>query len=759
MISSWSGTMMRWVATGVLLFAATVVWSADNALFSATQTRLNPDNDSFLQQPSTQAIHIMTVHPELIAEDTTDIQLEVEPGKILAAYRTGFTLNSDGIASWEGAINLAGNPSPDDKLLNQVILVRHGDNITGSINYNGQLYQVLPLGEGNHAIIKTDSDRLPWDEKDEVAPPGASEIAPSAPPFGQPGTLSGLTKIRVMVATTNQTRAQLKDVAGKVQEAIDDANAGYRNSDIAIELENAGILNVNYNEKGANLDMLGQLRNTSDTELGAVVHKFRQEQLADVVVLLKSSTTAAASSCGIGYTLAGSDRSWAFSVVAHNCISSHAFAHEIGHNLGATHNPENTTLTYFPYGYGYRQTAQTPRWRTIMSYPCTPPCGIINMWSNPNKQYLHLPAGTASKNDNARLLNERKEIVANFYPPPSHWLQVGELLSNSDLPARQFFEVQLKDSASNQVLSAFDSVASTGQLEWPMRLAESINSHFPENVVRAGEMDSNGDIRVAEWSGDKNKLWLYHTLAGQRQLQITRYSYAQENNEKWFTIGSIEGLEDATPGTQKQVVLRDKASQQELARISMPITSSNNGRYMWPYHLSNVVNSTAPLVIRAGEMKDDGSIVPVVGSYYRNRLWVPLAQRRQLTVAVETVAAPPVTPPPEEPEVTPPPPTPEEPVTPPPTPEEPVTPPPTPEEPVTPPPTPEEPVTPPQYDYRYPDQKEKYVEGTRVLGSDQHIYRCKPFPYSGWCRIYSPSANHYEPGAGSHWQDAWTRVE
>ncbi|WP_094711669.1 N-acetylglucosamine-binding protein GbpA [Hahella sp. CCB-MM4] len=65
--------------------------------------------------------------------------------------------------------------------------------------------------------------------------------------------------------------------------------------------------------------------------------------------------------------------------------------------------------------------------------------------------------------------------------------------------------------------------------------------------------------------------------------------------------------------------------------------------------------------------------------------------------------------------------------------------------------------TPPDgdYDYEYPDSLSLYKEGTRVLARDGKVYRCKPFPYSGWCTIYSPNANHYEPGVGAYWRDAW----
>ncbi|WMS85922.1 N-acetylglucosamine-binding protein GbpA [Pleionea litopenaei] len=59
------------------------------------------------------------------------------------------------------------------------------------------------------------------------------------------------------------------------------------------------------------------------------------------------------------------------------------------------------------------------------------------------------------------------------------------------------------------------------------------------------------------------------------------------------------------------------------------------------------------------------------------------------------------------------------------------------------------------YDYVYPDGLSNYDAGTQVLAKDGKIYQCKPFPYSGWCSIYSPSNNAYEPGAGAYWQDAW----
>ena len=60
------------------------------------------------------------------------------------------------------------------------------------------------------------------------------------------------------------------------------------------------------------------------------------------------------------------------------------------------------------------------------------------------------------------------------------------------------------------------------------------------------------------------------------------------------------------------------------------------------------------------------------------------------------------------------------------------------------------------YDYRFPEGLKIYKAGTRVLQAKTgHIYTCRPWPQSGYCTQWSPGATHFEPGVGSHWQDAW----
>jgi len=60
------------------------------------------------------------------------------------------------------------------------------------------------------------------------------------------------------------------------------------------------------------------------------------------------------------------------------------------------------------------------------------------------------------------------------------------------------------------------------------------------------------------------------------------------------------------------------------------------------------------------------------------------------------------------------------------------------------------------YDFTFPQGIDQYKAGTKVLQQKTNkVFECKQGPVAGWCKIYSASANQYEPGVGSNWQDAW----
>lgn len=58
--------------------------------------------------------------------------------------------------------------------------------------------------------------------------------------------------------------------------------------------------------------------------------------------------------------------------------------------------------------------------------------------------------------------------------------------------------------------------------------------------------------------------------------------------------------------------------------------------------------------------------------------------------------------------------------------------------------------------YTFPDGLKSYKAGTRVLQpKNGRVYECRPWPNSGYCVQWAPSTPQFEPGTGSHWQEAW----
>ncbi len=108
-------------------------------------------------------------------------------------------------------------------------------------------------------------------------------------------------------------------------------------------------------------------------------------------------------------------------MINRGCASGNlSFAHELGHNFGALHDPYVDPGTS-PYAYGHGHAAPAARWRTVMAYNnvCSAAgtsCARIPYFSNPNLSYGSpaQPLGTASTSDNARVHNQNATTVANF---------------------------------------------------------------------------------------------------------------------------------------------------------------------------------------------------------------------------------------------------------------------------------------------------------------------------------------------------------
>ncbi|VVO67259.1 GlcNAc-binding protein A [Pseudomonas fluorescens] len=63
------------------------------------------------------------------------------------------------------------------------------------------------------------------------------------------------------------------------------------------------------------------------------------------------------------------------------------------------------------------------------------------------------------------------------------------------------------------------------------------------------------------------------------------------------------------------------------------------------------------------------------------------------------------------------------------------------------------------HDFVFPESLSDYTAGTKVLqAKTQEVFKCKPFPESGYCKQYTPTASGFEPGIGAYWQMAWDKL-
>lgn len=284
-------------------------------------------------------------------------------------------------------------------------------------------YQLQTNRDGTQSLRQIDQSGFPTDH------PSGSEhlrapVREKATPRGSRGDIdlkAGATAadtgatIDVMVVYSKQTAAAAGTAIGaQIQQAIDSTNAAYANSGITTRLNLVHAAAVNYDESGDFNTDLNRLTGGGDGHLDEVA-TLRDSHAADLVSLFVENGQY----CGIAWI--GPSAGYGYSVVNRGCASGNlSFAHELGHNFGALHDPYVDPGTS-PYAYGHGHAAPAARWRTVMAYNnvCSAAgtsCARIPYFSNPNLSYGSpaQPLGTASTSDNARVHNQSATTVANF---------------------------------------------------------------------------------------------------------------------------------------------------------------------------------------------------------------------------------------------------------------------------------------------------------------------------------------------------------
>lgn len=322
--------------------------------------------------------------------------------------------------------------------LSRVVLVVKQDRVTGNISLDETVYWIRPVTNGNHRIQEPNPLIFPLSSKGIYLKPSSPLSMSTNSPQLMPIIPSTQIKsiIDLLVVYTSKTKQASADILSEISLAVAETNQIYLHSGIYQKLHLVKSMPVTYQESGQHLSDLNHLTYRLGDEQDPQgqldeVHQWRDDYLADVVSLWVEKGDAR--TCGVAWVLSPElalQDKFAFSVVDRLCAfaPSYSFAHELGHNMGATHDHYVASANRgvgggmkgaYPYSHGYVYLGGAGRsWRTILAseQECIDQgyrCPRLGYFSNPDLMYHGIAMGNSAA-DNRLTLNNTAPLVAAF---------------------------------------------------------------------------------------------------------------------------------------------------------------------------------------------------------------------------------------------------------------------------------------------------------------------------------------------------------
>jgi peptidyl-Asp metalloendopeptidase len=295
--------------------------------------------------------------------------------------------------TWRGKIT-------SGKFEGDVILTFRKGFVSGLIYAPEAVYEIVASGD-RQILVEVNQELFP-----ECAGDVKGATAKTSEQNALVTTDSG-DRIDVLVLYTTPVKTSLGGDAQAqafAQQAIDATNTAYINSKIRQRVRLVAAQETTIAETGSLGTELPVVRND------AAVAALRNQYNADLVAMISNSSD----NCGIGYLMGSANPLNGFTVTSRTCaVGNLSFAHELGHNMGSQHNPENGSGATFTYGYGHYVDGV---FRTVMSYvnPCPAGCTRRPYFSNPEVVFSGFPTGIDNARDNARSIDNTADTIANY---------------------------------------------------------------------------------------------------------------------------------------------------------------------------------------------------------------------------------------------------------------------------------------------------------------------------------------------------------
>ena len=340
------------------------------------------------------------------------LRLPLPGGREVIAARRDVTSLADGGILWAGTLEGVAS--------GRVLLVARGAVMAGLVETGERTFALLPSAGAGHVLTDITTDvRMCGGGRVAAAGLNVGGDALASVPLGSSLALPAgepAPVVDLLVVFTPDARIAAGGEAAMlatVDLAVAVTNQALDNSAVASRVRLVDAREVAYTESRTLSVDLDRLTTRADGFMDDV-HALRDAIGADVVSLIVERNTAGLEGLGwLMQTPSASFESLAFSVVMRRTAASLTLAHEIGHNLGLSHDRANATAPgAYSYAYGYRDP---PYFRDVMSYACSgTPCPLVSHYSNPDVLYAGRPTGRPNLEDNARALRQTMPVAAQF---------------------------------------------------------------------------------------------------------------------------------------------------------------------------------------------------------------------------------------------------------------------------------------------------------------------------------------------------------